>query len=169
MIKYDSLYGRGAIQLLDEKTVRKTAITGLADIVQGVEGMCKHLIRHPDPMIVPVYDFQIDKAPNGNNTVGWYEYHYDMLRLGMLNEEERSLINLIDYTDQLNVIRVEHLRKNYPALSVFMDEVLQLGRYVDIHGGNFLKDEDEAYRIIDLEGFMHFPLTNPINDWFRLG
>jgi hypothetical protein len=61
--------------------------------------------------------------------------------------------------------RMPRLRKEYPDLAAFMDEVLRQGRYRDVHSGNFLKDEDGSYKIIDLEGFINTPLSRGDNDW----
>jgi hypothetical protein len=56
--------------------------------------------------------------------------------------------------------------KEYPKLMNFINTVFSQKRYTDIHSGNFMKDEDGEYRIIDLEGFSGgAPLNQPKNDW----
>ena len=165
LLKYDNLHDRPQVKLLDEMTVRKTAQSSTSDLVEAVEKMCRILIAQPDPMIVPVYAFQIDKAPTG--TGGYFEYHYDMLRLGMLSQEEKTLVDYLAYPNSIYASYIAQESEHYPALVVFMKEMLRQGRYNDRHSGNVLKDEDGHYLIIDLEGFMHYPPEDKANDWFR--
>jgi hypothetical protein len=54
----------------------------------------------------------------------------------------------------------------YPTLTAFLTKIIEQGKYWDIHAGNVLKDEDDNYRLIDLEGFIRTPLTHHKNEWF---
>ena len=164
MLKYDSLHGREQVKLLDERTVRKTAMSCGPHLVRCVERLCKILIAHPHPMIVPVYSFQIDEEPE--RASGDYTYSYDMLRLGMLNNDEKTLVSYLAYPNPCYDSYIERERKDYPSLVAFMEEMVRQDRYTDRHSGNVLKDEDGNYRIIDLEGFVRYPADTDANDWF---
>lgn len=167
MIKYDDNVECYHIKLVDDRTVRKEASLSTKESFDCLEAIISHFISHPDPMVVPVYDFKVLERPKKSN-YGVFIYQYDMKQLGMLSEDEK---NLIYYMKSVNFYGEKHndklaqLSLQYPELSDFMKEVYHLRRYTDCHGGNFLKDEDESYKIIDLEGFIHTPLNRKENDW----
>jgi hypothetical protein len=171
MIKYDeSIDEYYHIKLVDDRTVRKEASLGTKESFELLEAIINHFIAHPDPMVVPVYKFEVLERPKASN-YGVFIYQYDMKRLGMLNEGEKNLIHHMNmhklYGEKYNnaKMHVEYLSKEHTELYEFMTEVLALNRYTDVHGGNFLKDEDESYKIIDLEGFIRTPLDRKENDW----
>jgi hypothetical protein len=173
MIKYDdNIDGEYYhIKLVDDRTVRKEASLGTKESFELMEAIALHFINHPDPMVVPVYKWEVLGRPQKSN-YGIFSYQYDMKRLGMLDENEKNLIYYMNmhklygggYMNSAS--KVEYLSPQYPELYEFMKEVLALNRYTDCHGGNFLKDEDESYKIIDLEGFIRTPLNRKENDWF---
>jgi hypothetical protein len=126
-----------------------------------------HFINHPDPLVVPVYSWE-DYYPNSK----WYEYSYTMKRLGILSQEEKRIISLCIYhktkflsNNFLSEFKGEEI--NYPDLINFMYHVLSQNRYIDLHSQNFLKDEFGDYKLIDVEGFLTFPVDHRNLDWIK--
>jgi hypothetical protein len=167
MIKYNSELRYG-ITLLDEVTIRKKAEVSGEDTYEFISAVCNHFIRNPDPMIVPIYNFRLLERPK--SLFGTFRYHYDMMRLGMLEIGERFLI-----TRMVNVHSskwdndqyiAEIMDKQTPLFN-FIKEVIDRGGYNDLHQGNVMKDEQERYRLIDLESFANsrYPLEHHTNNW----
>jgi hypothetical protein len=167
----------------DGFTVRKTSLCTGDQALRFMEGLCKHLIAHPDPTIVPVYSFEYI-GDGANNT---YKYQYDMMRLGSISETEEQIIwqvgdawrsglkyGIINPVEQFlpdkassfkAPITVEQAWEQYPELMKFLDGVVKLNRYHDLHGENVMLDNDAQYRLVDLEGFKNPPLSLSENDW----
>ena len=166
MIRYNDNLPYG-LTLVNDRVIRKTAKLSTRQSFEQLEAICHHLMRHPDPTIVPIYDFQVLARPK--TVFGWFEYQYDMMRLGMLNSDERNLIHnmsLRNYLELKHDPKIVSGRKNLPELYDFVSSIMFLNRYTDIHPGNILKDEQEQFRIIDLEGFgSSEPLDHPSNSW----
>jgi hypothetical protein len=158
--------------------VRKTAVCTGKEAFSFMKALCKHLIAQPDPMIVPTYSFEYI----GEST-GIYKYQYDMMRLGNISEREKQIIwqvvdawragsydpakhflphRPIGYKDY---ITVEQAWEAYPKLMAFLNEIIKLGRYHDLHGENIMLDNDAEYRLVDLESFNNPPLSLPENNW----
>jgi hypothetical protein len=149
MIKYNhNLDFR--IKLVNDTVVRKTAKIH-REAFKVTQAVCNHFIRNPDPMVVPVYAFETLEEPK--TVIGTYTYSYDMMRLGMLNSEEKIIIGQLvsEYHNRDRSYPDE--RENYPRLVTFMNKVIKQGRFGDLHSGNIMKDLDEEYRLIDLESF----------------
>jgi hypothetical protein len=98
------------------------------------------------------------------------------MRLGILSETERDLIDRIgDLHDSYGrdaCFREHEMysgRHEYPMLFEFLKIVTQQQRYWDIHSGNILMDPEGNYRLIDLEGFLHTPLSQSGNEWISRG
>lgn len=176
MIRYDeNLSERYGIKLLDHKTVLKEARLGTKESWECMQAIARHFMLKPDPMVVPIYSFELIEGPKDpNNSFGVnYTYQYTMKRLGMLNDGEKELImdmkevsiyGAASYGKKSSE-RLVKTKDEYPELFSFMEVVLSQKRYWDIHSGNFLRDEDESYKIIDLEGFIHTPLNREENNW----
>jgi hypothetical protein len=178
MIKYDnSLEDKWGLSLLDDNTVRKESSIGTKENWECFLSIMEYALKNIDSMLVPVYNFKVteEPAPDYPYNYGIYRYYYDMKRLGMLSQQEKELITWtkkvhlygrgglnLDEHDLLKEYRVI-----YPDLADFMDEVIQLNRYRDIHDGNFLLDEEGNYKIIDLEGFIWTPVDRKENNWLR--
>lgn len=178
MIKYDdNVESRYGIKLLDDKTIKKHAQLGTKEQYDIMQAILLHFMEHPDPMVVPVYGYELVQGPPADAapTYATHVYTYTMKRLAMLNEEEKNLIHYHStiYYHGLNYLHTKEqdeymaAAKLYPELQKFMDKVREMGRYTDIHDNNFLKDEDENYKIIDLEGFIRTPWDRSENDWLR--
>jgi hypothetical protein len=150
MIKYNhNLDYR--IKLVNDTTVRKTA-KAYGEWYALTKAVVNHFIHNPDPMVVPVYSFEVISAPT--TLLGSYEYSYDMMRLGMLDATEKAIIGHLAserYTKEINPFNDG--REGYPLLVTFMNAVIEQNKYHDIHCGNIMKDLDEEYRLIDLESF----------------
>lgn len=155
------------LELITDSVVKKNGRYSLIESIDQTRQIVKHFIRHPDPMVVPVYEwFEGSKDPKG-----WFTYSYTMKRLCVLSEMERRIIAhcIFLYEKNFSMENTECLlkmgRKVYPTLEPFMEEVISQGRYVDLHNGNFLKDETGAYKIIDVEGFLKFPYDTRDLSW----
>ena len=162
MIKYAKSYSLDKnINLLDDNlTVRKEVIYQPKKTLVFMKAIIEHFIKHPDPMVVPVYSFEIIKESElGNNT-----YAYTMMRLGILSETEKQLIDFVgDLHDSYDAAAcLQEMfypgQDIHPKLFNFLKTVVEQRRYWDIHSGNILMDSDGNYRLIDLEGFLRTPL-----------
>lgn len=172
MFKYDeNVEGRYGIKLVGDRIIRKEAGFGDRVAFNLIRRIVNHFIAFPSPLVVPVYRFEVlEEHDNMNGNWGTYKYAYEMRRLCMLSREEKTVINRVfrhvtpikrDNPDP----EIQACWKEFPQLVEFMNAVLTEGRYNDLHDGNFLKDENGDYKIIDLEGFMKYPLDGPQNDW----
>lgn len=154
----DRLYG---IELVNDMTIRKTAQFSHLPYFNWIQKLVNHLIANPDPMVVPVYRFEVlEDAPNAGRSWGSFKYAYEMMRLPKLSNDEKDALNDIicnRWKDQEAHPAVVRARREYPELYSFMMKVFDNGNYTDIHDGNFLKDQEGNYRIIDLEGFASYP------------
>lgn len=164
MIKYDESFPqRYGMSLDHDLVVRKTRNSSDQRYTKLIEMICKHFMDHPDPMVVPIYSFDILEGPqNSNYCYSSTKYSYTMKRLGMLNYGEKKLIKLFvdikkygseDRLVDNQLVAWNNLKQQFPQLFQFMSAIYDTGRYNDIHDGNFMKDEEENYRCIDLEGF----------------
>lgn len=154
----DRLYG---IELVNDMTIRKTAQFSHRPYFDWIQKLVNHLIVNPDPMVVPVYRFEVlEDLPNAERSWGSFKYAYEMMRLPKLTNDEKDALNDIisnRWKDQETHPAVVKARKEFPELYTFMTKVMDDGYYTDIHDGNFLKDQEGNYRIIDLEGFSSYP------------
>lgn len=166
MIKYNHNLGYG-LTLVNDRVVRKTAKLSTRQAFEHLQAICTHLMRHPDPTIVPIYDFKVLCEPQ--SVFGWYEYQYDMMRLGMLSNDEKDFIlrlTLLNRSEWNDHAGIQEYKKSFPELYSFIDTIAYQGRYCDIHAGNFLKNEQEQFFTIDLEGFYSGQsLDHPDNNW----
>lgn len=170
MMKYFNLNYPG-LKLIGDHTVRKEVTYTTLQGFLFQKALIRHFILHPDPMVVPVYHFEVleNQPSTSGGSYGRFTYAYEMMRLGMLENDEKRIIEKAGSFRWMGHIPDSELkleRKGYTKLIEFMEKVISMGRYDDIHGGNFLKDNDGDYRIIDLEGFDGFrPLEDPRNNW----
>lgn len=173
MIKYANRLppGKGVQLLEDGETIRKTAHCSELKTLEFMEAIANHFIAYPDPMVVPVYRFEVIHKTRHESV-----YSYDMMRLGILSETERDLIDRVgDLHDSYGrdaCFREHEMysgRHEYPMLFEFLKIVTQQQRYWDIHSGNILMDPEGNYRLIDLEGFLHTPLDRTGNEWISRG
>lgn len=157
---------------LDSDTVaRKTWTVSSKEFALEVGEVVNYFIRNPDPLVVPVYDWEYF----GYRDFG-YQYSYSMMRMGVLTTEEKQIINaagdhphdfLKDPNDVCTKDLCEGLASEYPVLVGYLHSVISQGRYHDLHCGNVMLDLDENYRLIDLEGFLSGNSKN--NLWFKQG
>lgn len=164
MFKYDeNIESRYGIKLISDQVVRKEAGFSQKGSLDWIRKLCNHVIANPDPMVVPVYRFEVlEERDDSNGRWGTYRYAYEMMRLPMLDRYEKQLISDVishykpvplDVADP-NLVRGW---RELPELMKFMNKVLAEGHYTDLHNNNFLKDQEGNYRIIDLEGFRRYP------------
>lgn len=164
MIRYPTRLPSG-LEILDGLKVRKTARCSMEHTLRFMDALVNHFIRHPDPMVVTVYQFQ-------NLSMGSkIEYSYDMDLLGMLSDDEKTLVShygsLQDRygRDAYMNSRMTGKEREYPSLFSFLKELTIQGRYHDLHSGNVMIDLDGNYRVIDLEGFHYQNLSHRENSW----
>jgi len=161
MFKYDQNVERYGIKLVNDRVIRKEAQFSTYKHFEFLSRLARHLIANPDPTVVPVYKFEVlEEAPEGK-LWGTFRYAYEMMRLPMLSREEKSAINTF-FQHRYNMNRSEDPyllrdKREFPELAKFMSKVFDDDNYTDLHDGNFLKDEEGNYRIIDLEGFSRYP------------
>lgn len=175
MIRYATRLPPGkGVELVNDSTVRKIEYCSMDKSLEFMEALIKHFIRHPDPLVVPVYSYQLLSSKRND-----YAYSYEMMRLGLLSQEERDFIDHVgDLVDRRGVDTFDtpspteaygtslvQGEREFPFLFRFLKEVVNQNRYFDIHSGNILMDMDGDYRLIDLEGFMKTPLSLRENNW----
>lgn len=175
MIKYSRLPTGSGLKLIDEHTVRKTFQTVREETLIFLQSLCSHLIARPDPMVVPIFNFNYLGYRKGH-----YNYSYDMMRCGKISVEERLIID--DVADAHSLRQTNptnnfcwdakndpiYVREQYPKLMSFLDNVIELNRYHDLHGHNIMLNQDRELCLIDLEGFTNIPLNKPENDWILI-
>jgi hypothetical protein len=174
MLKYDENveHGRYGIKLASDQVIRKEYGFGDKESFELIQRLCNHFINHPDPMVVPVLKFETLEEPK-EGRFGTFKYAYEMKRLFMLTHEEKDIIetcirSFFNHSHDLKAnpdARMQRAWRDNSKLVEFMQVVLKQNRYNDLHSGNFLKDENEDYKIIDLEGFMRYPANGTGNDW----
>ena len=164
-MKYDdNLAQRYGITLVDDRVVRKVSQYSQRQNFEFIRDLVNHLIQNPNPMVVPIYRFEVleETTEKENPHWGTYKYAYEMMRLPMLDKDEKELITKVignyhpvprDTVDP----GFQRAWRGLPKLMEFMNKVLADGFYTDLHNQNFLKDEEGEYRIIDLEGFRTYP------------
>lgn len=169
MIKYNSnLPENRGLELIDDFTVRKTAHLGTKGALDVIEAIVKFYEANPDPLVVKVNNFQYYGIRHKN----LYQYSYDMDRLGPLDNDEESLLTIgfdaswhgIDPFDKSNFIYFDHVgykKENVPKLLEdnkklisFIRKVIDQNRYQDRHSGNVMRNSDNEFVLLDLEGFM---------------
>lgn len=165
-MKYDeNVESRWGITLASDQVVRKEYSYSREESFNWIRGLVLHLISNPDPMVVPVYRFEdLRGAPKKDHYE--FRYAYEMMRLFMLTREEKYFIDVLARRKHSNLRDTEDPdvlrgKKEMPELFNFMVDVIEQGHYNDIHDGNFLKDDQGNYRIIDLEGFTTYPGMGP--------
>jgi len=164
-MKYDdNVESRYGIKLVDDRTIRKEAEFSQRENFEWIRKLVLHLIANPDPMVVPIYRFEVitETSDRDDRRWGHYKYAYEMMRLPMLTHDEKELITAMiqrrwTSNNPPPDATIEEGRRNFPDLVAFMTRVLAEGNYTDLHDNNFLKDEQGNYRIIDLEGFSRYP------------
>ncbi len=165
MFKYDeNIESRYGIKLISDQVVRKEAGFSQRESFNWIKKLVNHLIVNPDPMVVPVYRFEVLQEEDDKNNERWgtFRYAYEMMRLPMLDRAEKSLISTMcslyhPVTRDNPNPDVQKGWRELPKLMEFMNKVLADGHYTDLHNNNFLKDQEGEYRIIDLEGFRRYP------------
>lgn len=157
MIKYAKNVSRPC-KLIDEFTVRKSGTLYGKDSIKFMAALCQHLIKNPDPTIVPILDFQY-LGYSGNV----HRYTYDMVRLGLISSEEKTLID--GFRFMRSNPRPRPTSDVYPKLIQFCNKIVDENRYGDLHSGNVMMNSDSDYLLVDLEGFLNHPLSRPSNNW----
>lgn len=160
------------ISVISDRVIRKQAYSSTRLGFETIQALCQHFMRQPHPSVVPIYDFQAEVVPESK----WdaHRYHYDMMRMGALDQEEKWMISRVTdnwwrhHQEPDRERYFNQFRGAYNKLVDFLQQIMLEGRYLDLHNGNIMKDEDDQYRLIDLEGFSIFnPMTDPRNDWLR--
>jgi hypothetical protein len=169
MLRYPNL-PHGLSYIDDTWNVRKKGTVSGLDALIFIKRLCLHFMLKPDPMVVPIMDFQ---DLGFSTATGCYHYTYDMVGMGAISGEEKLLIEVAkesffkfqEFPSESKTERMIFGCKFYPKLMSFLEKVLTDGRYSDMHSGNIMLDEDYNYRLIDLEGFFRYPLNDPKHDW----
>lgn len=153
------------VEILDNGNIRKTIANRNLDWMEFMSALLKHFTKYPEPYVVPIYDYKILSSSS---------YQYDMMRCGLLTDDERALISIVgDLHDRYKIAacQVTHdldlleYKKKCPKLFQFLQMIVEQDRYWDIHSGNILLNEDGEYCLIDLEGYIKLPLLKAVNNW----
>lgn len=150
------------IEVVSDHVVRKHALASTKEVFDHVQAICLHFIHHPNKLVVPIYSFEA--AEIAGSRYNAHSYSYDMMRMGPLSHDEKVFLNSYRYHANKEVTNY----KSHTKMADFLDEVLEEGRYRDLHDMNVMKDEDDNYRLIDLEGFYFSPLDREENNWLRV-
>ncbi|CAB4196729.1 hypothetical protein UFOVP1290_249 [uncultured Caudovirales phage] len=171
MIKYATRLPPGkGVKILNDTTIRKNGLCSEIKTLNCITALANHFISKPDPLVVPIYNFEIIDAVKNP-----YKYRYDMRRLGILNSIERDIVDIAgNLADRYDSDALHHMQDSddykkygyeYAELFSFLKEVLKLNRYYDLHSGNVMIDLEDNYRLVDIEGFIRTPLELRCNDW----
>lgn len=176
-MKFVELPTYHGLSLLSPNRVRKEAMQGTLKGFKCISAIIQHFIIKPSPTVVPVFNFTVleMRQDSHDSQYGTYRYSYDMARMYPLNADEKYIIESFRAYRHLTSLPKEAyiaypklipLRASYPLMFKFMSKVIREQRYTDIHDGNFMKDRERNYRIIDLEGFINYKgLDDPSNKW----
>lgn len=156
MITYDHLTATKTVECSQDKTL------------VFMKAIVEHFIKHPDPMVVPLYSFKVIRKSRFRNN----KYSYTMMKLNALSKPEKDFIDRIgDLHDKYGAATciLENFyyedQEKFPKLFEFLKTVTLQQRFWDIHSGNILMDSSGNYRLIDIEGFLSTPLDQSCNDW----
>lgn len=169
MILFDKfLPFKGGIKLISEYVVRKTARVNSINDRNAIKKIVKWSTSKFNSIAVPAYNFK-ELRDHG----GFYEYSYDMPRMGKLNKEQKQIIKFIsrcldenwDRTsrnpfnpDELSKSETEFMDdawNNHRDLMTFILSVYKDKVYHDFHEGNVMVLPDTGLPLlIDLEGFL---------------
>ncbi len=167
MIRYPNLVGNLKYVGSNQAVVRKIALTSNRDHRDFVKALCQHFIAHPNPMMVPIYSFRDLSFGSGGS---YFRYCYDMKAMGMLSGDEKRIVDFMGDNPSPNHASIPGFRKMFPELMSFLELVINQNRYHDLHSGNVMLDEEENYRLVDVEGFLNSKkLDDPINKWITEG
>lgn len=144
------------ISYIGDTVVRKEATCSRLEKLLFMKRLLKHLIKNPDPTIVPVFRFEdlgfYDEA---------YHYTYDMQRLNPLSHFELKIITKVSDcwrgygwlpSSNGSEMALEGWT-HHPKLMQFLENVAIDNRYTDLHEGNIMRDQDDNFRLIDIEAF----------------
>jgi len=149
------------IEVISDRVVRKHAMASNKEMFDIIQAICLHFINHPNKLVVPTYSFKAGSIAGSKYNA--HSYHYDMMRMAPLSHDEMMFLSSYRHAANNTVDNYNHYRK----LADFLDKVMSEGRYRDLHDMNVMKDEDDNFRLIDLEGFYLSPLNRAENNWLR--
>ncbi len=177
MIKYATKLPQSTddwgITLINNNLIRKKAICHTKDVMEYIEYILKYFIKNRDKLVVPIYNYKIFKHDK------IYSYSYDMMRCGILTKSERNFIDSVGALLHSNYDSNENFdskfifsNKNifekseqHPELTTFLKTVIDQNLYYDYHSGNIMLNEDGQYVLIDLEGFIRYPIKDNKQIW----
>jgi len=169
MIFFDKfLPFKGGIKLISEYVVRKTARVDSISARNDMAKIVKWSSSKFNSIAVPAFNFK-ELRDYG----GFYEYSYDMPRMGKLNKDQKNIIKFISdnvnpkfdssYRNIFNPNILTEKEKqlmdewwdNHRDLMLFCLSIIKENKYHDFHEGNVMVYPDtEEFRLIDLEGFI---------------
>jgi hypothetical protein len=168
MIQYATRLPPGKpVELLDNNLIRKT-YTGSEKWFEYMDALIKHFINNPDPLVVPIYNYQVLSKRRDCFYRTEYTYCYDMMRCGILSVDERWCVDHIgNLWNKFNKKACDQktdgialCKKQFPKLFEFLKTVVEQNRYFDLHSENVMMDEDRNYVLVDLESFIKTPLES---------
>jgi hypothetical protein len=136
------------LSFLPDKRVRKADNWGDPIRVSRTFALLTYLKNNPHPTIVPILDCHQTSSR---------EYSYDMPLLAYLSDSEYKLINLLSLGSEASrkqsIKEIISLEKKHPKLTQVVKKINSWKTYLDLHGGNVMRDRYGNYKLIDIEGF----------------
>lgn len=153
------------IDYLPNNIVRKTCVCEDPYSMEFMGVLINHFMKCPDPDVVPIFKYKKIKK---------LMYAYDMAQLELTSEQEDQLIDEVGDAAfshgkrACTVVEFAHpgVREVFPTLFPFLEKIILEDKYWDLHSGNVMIHNGN-YKLIDLEGFLNEPLSNPKNDWIN--
>jgi hypothetical protein len=74
MINYPKSLPQSNVEIVSSTRVLKTGNFSRPDSFEFVQALANHFIRHPDPLVVPIYSFRSIPDPQANYCRDWLWY-----------------------------------------------------------------------------------------------
>jgi len=169
MIIFDKfLPFKGGIKLISEFEVRKTARVHSISVRKDMAKVVEWSSSKFNTIAVPAYNFK-ELRDYG----GFFEYSYDMPRMGRINKEHKEIIQFIvdrqhdewgrplknpfnpNCLNEKETLFMNNAWENHRDLMTFLLDVHEDNKYGDLHEGNVMILPDTGdFALIDLEGFI---------------
>lgn len=164
MIRYSTrLPTNSGLTLVSDLVVRKTSQYYSIIARNYIRDVVHYFEKNPCSYVVKAWNYKELPINKSNH----YTYSYDMERLGLISSEEKNIIAIIVKYENVSLSSYPQYWSSHPSLMGFLQTVIEDGKYDDLHDGNVMIDTQENYRLIDLEGFIKYPLDTFKNDWLR--
>lgn len=138
---------KGLFFLPGNKVVRKTNSWSEWAKVNRTVNLLSYLKDNPHPTIVSILNVE---------RISSTEYSYDMPLLAKLSISESNLVYYLSLQPKYQVehqSKINRLKRKHPKLFQVINKINSWEVYLDLHGGNVMRDKYGNYKLIDIEGF----------------